>query len=420
MKQLAPLTWIQPTQASWLQSPGHLAWLEAERARLLDFYQASRIETGGFGALDDHGRLAAEPAPDTLITTRMIHCYALAAMRGRPGTEALAAHGIAALNGVLYDAEHGGWYAGAPQAGFDDDKKAYMQVFVALAAATAYQAGVADSRALLNRALEVIETRFWIASEGALCDSYSRDWQHCEAYRGGNSNMHAVELFLELSDVLDEAKWRHRALAIAERLIHRHAAACGYLVVEHFDENWEQWREYNADQPADAFRPYGLTPGHAFEWSRLLLHLEAALLRHDEHAPAWLFEAAAGLFAAGCEYGWAADGAPGIVYTLDWQRRPRVHARLHWTIAEAAAAAAALLRRTGAPGYERWYRTFWDYIDLHMIDRERGSWIQELDEHNQPAASTWSGKPDLYHAYQATLLPRLPLAPTLAAAIAAL
>jgi sulfoquinovose isomerase len=29
----------------------------------------------------------------------------------------------------------------------------------------------------------------------------------------------------------------------------------------------------------------------------------------------------------------------------------------------------------------------------------------------------WSGKPDTYHAVQATLLPRLPLAPSLASGI---
>jgi hypothetical protein len=35
-----------------------------------------------------------------------------------------------------------------------------------------------------------------------------------------------------------------------------------------------------------------------------------------------------------------------------------------------------------------------------------------------PAASTWSGKPDLYHSYQAVLLPSLPLSPAAATALA--
>jgi hypothetical protein len=35
-----------------------------------------------------------------------------------------------------------------------------------------------------------------------------------------------------------------------------------------------------------------------------------------------------------------------------------------------------------------------------------------------PATSTWSGKPDVYHSYQALLFPSLPLSPTAATALA--
>ena len=46
-----------------------------------------------------------------------------------------------------------------------------------------------------------------------------------------------------------------------------------------------------------------------------------------------------------------------------------------------------------------------------------GSWWHELDERNQPSALVWSGKPDVYHALQATLIPRLPLSPTISTAL---
>ncbi len=39
------------------------------------------------------------------------------------------------------------------------------------------------------------------------------------------------------------------------------------------------------------------------------------------------------------------------------------------------------------------------------------------DPDGAPAEGTWAGKPDVYHALQATLVPRLPLAPTFAAAL---
>jgi mannose/cellobiose epimerase-like protein (N-acyl-D-glucosamine 2-epimerase family) len=55
-------------------------------------------------------------------------------------------------------------------------------------------------------------------------------------------------------------------------------------------------------------------------------------------------------------------------------------------------------------------------VDAAFLDREQGSWRHELDPELRPGSGTWSGKPDVYHAIQATLLPRLPLAPTLAVA----
>ena len=84
----------------------------------------------------------------------------------------------------------------------------------------------------------------------------------------------------------------------------------------------------------------------------------------------------------------------------------------------ASAAASALHQRTGEERYETWYRRVWDYSESYLIDRVDGSWHHELDAHNQPAGTLWPGKPDLYHAYQALLLPGLPLAPSLASNLA--
>ena len=67
----------------------------------------------------------------------------------------------------------------------------------------------------------------------------------------------------------------------------------------------------------------------------------------------------------------------------------------------------------------RWYRDFWDHAALHLIDRRAGSWHHELTPGNHPAHTTWPGKPDLYHALQATLFARTPLSTGLAANLAA-
>ena len=124
------------------------------------------------------------------------------------------------------------------------------------------------------------------------------------------------------------------------------------------------------------------------------------------------------LFESAVREGWAVDGADGFVYTVDWTGRPVVRERMHWVVAEATAAAAALHAATGDPSYADWYRTWWQYIDACFRDLDHGSWRHELSPDNRPSSTTWQGKPDLYHAFQATLLPRLPLSPTLAQALA--
>ncbi|MFL9814718.1 AGE family epimerase/isomerase [Stutzerimonas sp. VN223-3] len=400
---------------SWLQKPAHLAWLAGEGMRLLQFARASRVDQG-FAALAANGQLQAQACAELIHTTRMTHCFALAHIQGVPGHAELVDHGVAALQGALRDAEYGGWFANATGKG---EKTAYLHAFVALAASSAAVADRPAAPALLDDAIAVLETHFWSEEEGALRESLSRDWKQEEAYRGANSNMHGTEAFLALADATGDTVWLQRALRIAERLIHEHAAARGHVVVEHFDCDWKALPDYNDDNRADPFRPYGSTPGHSFEWARLLLHLEAALQHAGLAAPGWLLQDACGLFASASRDAWQADGAPGLVYTLDWASRPVVRARLHWVHAEASAAAAALLRRTGEQVYEDWYRRIWEFSASHLIDLQSGSWHHELDSDNQPASSIWPGKPDLYHAYQAVLLPRLPLTPSLATALTA-
>jgi hypothetical protein len=86
-------------------------------------------------------------------------------------------------------------------------------------------------------------------------------------------------------------------------------------------------------------------------------------------------------------------------------------------LAEAVAAAATLYRVTGEPRYLDLYQRWWVYADRHLVDRVGGSWHHEVDAAGRPTATVWSGKPDVYHAFQATLLPLLPPVPSLASAL---
>ena len=396
----------------------HARWLESETDRLLRFARGSRLSAGGFGMLDDVGAVAEPSTSDLLITCRMTHVFSVAALLGRPGGGRFADHGVAALTDMFADPVNGGWWREVDVASrrpVEDRKEAYVHAFVVLAASSAVRARRQGGSTLLATALDVMERHFWDEAEGRVRESWDAAFNEEEAYRGANSNMHSVEAFLAAADASGDTVWRTRALRIADWLINDVARNNGWRVVEHFHLDGSQDRGYNIDDPAHQYRPYGSTIGHSLEWSRLLLHLRAAL---GTEAPSWLLEAATALFDTAISSGWAVDGNEGFVYTVDWDGAPVVRERLHWVMAEAIGAAAALAQATGGGRYAALYESLWDHAAVYFIDEQRGSWHHELDTSNQPAASVWSGKPDIYHALQATLIPRLPLHPSLASALA--
>jgi mannose/cellobiose epimerase-like protein (N-acyl-D-glucosamine 2-epimerase family) len=394
----------------------HLRWLEAEGDRLLDFAAASPHPDGGFAWLDDDGRPELDRPVELWIICRMTHVFALAHLMGHPDAAALADHGVAALLGRFRDATHGGWYAAVgPDGPTVRTKTAYEHAFVVLAAASATAAGRPGGAELLDEALAVLLGRFWDASAGMVVEEWDESFTTLDGYRGVNANMHAVEALLSAADVLDDPALRDHAERIVTRVVHGLAAGNHWRIPEHFDDTWTPLPSYNRDEPAHPFRPYGATIGHSFEWSRLTLALRAA---RGDAAPAWMLDDARALFDAALREGWAVDGADGFVYTVDWDGAPVVRQRMHWVAAEAVAAAAALAEATGEPAYDELYARWWRHVVAHFVDAERGSWRHELSPANEPSSLTWRGKPDVYHAFQATLLPRLPLSPTLARAVA--
>jgi len=367
--------------------------------------------------LDSDGRIDPEVPIDLLITCRMTHVFSLASLLGRGGGGLLVDHGLRALRDDFRDQSNGGWFrevgpAGPVEGG--DGKEAYAHAFVLLATASATAAGREGARELLDEAIGVVERHFWSEEEGRSLESWDAAFTSTEDYRGANSNMHSVEAYLAVAGATGDEVWLKRALRIADWLINQTARANHWRIVEHFGGDGRQDREYNAADKAHQYRPYGATIGHAFEWARLLLHLRAELAGK---APDWLLEASRALYANAIAEGWRADGGDGFVYTTDWSGQPVVRARLHWVLAEAIGASAALAAATAADEYKARYAEFWDHAAVYFFDLERGSWHHELDPENHPSESVWAGKPDVYHALQTTLIPRLPLAPALAFAL---
>jgi sulfoquinovose isomerase len=398
---------------SWIEQATHREWLRDEGVRLLAFGRRCLAPGGGAGWLDATGALDPDQPVFTWVTARMAHVYGLGHLLGLPGCRPIAERALEGLDTTLRDAESGGWFhAINPDGTRQDAKTAYGHAFVILAASTGVVAGLPRAEDLLADALKVFDVHFWDPEASLSRDSWDARWSVLDPYRGINANMHTVEAFLAASDATGDQTYTRRALAIAERVAQEWAQHSSWRIPEHFNDAWEPNFEFNADHVDDPFKPYGATVGHGLEWSRLLLHIHASL----PESPSWLVTAAEGIFHRAVADGWAVDGAPGFVYTTDWAGAPVVRTRLHWVAAEGIAAAAALLQTTGERRYAVLYADWWDYAEQYLIDRVGGSWHHELDAHNQPKGTVWAGKPDLYHAFQATLFPRAPLTPSLAVA----
>jgi mannose/cellobiose epimerase-like protein (N-acyl-D-glucosamine 2-epimerase family) len=231
--------------------------------------------------------------------------------------------------------------------------------------------------------------------------------------------MHGVEATLAAADALaptDPAaagRLRDQALRSTRLLVHEVARPRQWRLPEHFTPAWEPLPDYNRDRPADPFRPFGVTVGHQFEWARLALHVRAAL----DDPPSWLLDDAVALFGAAAGRGWAADGRPGFPYTLDWDDRPVVGARMHWVVCEAVAAAAVLGEVTGEQRYADLADEWWAYGERAFADPATGSWHHELTPEGAVGSTTWAGQPDVYHLVQALLLRGRPVRGSVAAAL---
>jgi mannose/cellobiose epimerase-like protein (N-acyl-D-glucosamine 2-epimerase family) len=393
----------------WIGLPTHRAWLLAQADSLLDFFQAASINPrGGFFDLDDRGNpLPAGASPGIArarhihVTTRMVHCYAIAHLMGRPGADAMIDHGMEFLWAGHRDLDHGGYFWALGDAGpADDTKQAYGHAFVLLAASSAKVAGHPRADRLLADIAGIIRERFWESRHGAAAEEFARDWQQLSRYRGQNSNMHLTEALMAAYEATDERSYLEMAESITSLLIGSIAARNGWRVPEHFDDSWNVDREYSG---SPMFRPYGTTPGHSLEWSRLLVQLwELGGRRHD-----WLPDASRQLFSRAIAEGWD-TGKGGFYYTIDWSGKPHLRDRYWWPCMEGIGAASVLNAIDGDPVYEQWYRRIWNWAATHLLDREHGGWRPQLNDALIPTSGPFYGKPDIYHALQACLIPLLP------------
>lgn len=380
-------------------------FLKAVRDSLLQFGHKFPSEGGSSYYLGDDGTPWKERNRETWVTSRMAHVYSLGTFLGHEGSGALVDAAIKGLRGELNDKENEGWYAGLTSDGeILPTKQCYAHAFVILAATSGLLAGRDGAKELLDEALALYDLRFWNEEEGLSCDTWNTEFTQLDDYRGLNANMHTVEAFLAAADVAQDEKYRVRAGRIIDHVL-GWAEANSWRIPEHFTKEWTPDLECNKDRPDDPFKPYGATPGHGIEWSRLITQWALSTYKDDKEGAAKYIEAAENLYNRAISDAWNADGAEGIVYTTDWEGRPVVHDRMHWTLAEAINTSSVLFRVTGKEKYAQDYAQFMQYLDEKVLDHVNGSWFHQLDRENRVIGTVWPGKSDIYHALQATLIP---------------
>lgn len=393
------------------------------RDNLLSFGREFPAPGGSAYWLGGDGKPWKDRAREVYETARMAHVYAIGTLLGREGSAVLCDAALKGLAGEMHDAKNGGWYTGLNADGTPlPNKLCYAHAFVILAASSGVLAGRPGAEALLEDAFAVYDKYFWSEEEGLSRDTWNTEFTVCDPYRGLNANMHSVEAFLAAADTVGREDLRKRAGRIIDHVL-VWAGNNNWRIPEHYTKDWKPDLDCNKEKPDDQFKPYGATPGHGIEWARLIT--QYALSTYSEKSTASdlkeegkkYIDAAEHLFEQAVADGWNADGAPGIVYTTDWDGKPVVHDRMHWTLAEAINTAAVLYRVTGKQAYADRYSEFVKYLDEKVADHVHGSWFHQLDLHNDVLDTVWPGKPDLYHAFQSTLVPYYPPAVSICRAV---
>ncbi len=400
-------------------------FLSGNAGQLLEFGRKFPSKTGGSCYLGSDGTPMKDRDRETWITARMLHVYSIGSMQGIEGCKALAEKALMGLAGELRDNENGGWFAGRRADGsIVPTKQCYAHAFVILASSSAYLAGIAGAEELLKDALGTFDKYFWDEQEGLCRDTWNTEFTVLDPYRGLNANMHTVEAFLATADALRDERYRIRAGRIIRRVV-GWAEENDYRIPEHFTEDWKPDLEMNIEKKDDPFKPYGATPGHGIEWARLITQwslsssasssllssknkistnsTQKEIISEDEKKQ--MISTACQLYERAVSDAWNADGAEGLVYTTDWNGKPVVRDRMHWVLAEAINTSAVLYRVTGEAKYAEDFSKFMKYLDTKVMDKKLGSWYHQLDENNNVKGTVWPGKPDLYHAFQAMLIP---------------
>lgn len=368
------------------------------------FYHPRCIDASGgfYHYFRDDGSVYDSHSRHLVSSTRFVFNYAMAYRHFQdPEYLAQVKHGVQFLREVHRNAKTGAyvwqlnWNNGEKRI-TDGNNHCYGLAFVVLAYAHALMAGVSEAREYLYETIALMEEKFWQPAFHLYADQASEDWSVLDSYRGQNANMHSCEAMTAAYQATGDIKLLHRAETIARSITQTQAAQADGLIWEHYDRQWKIDWNYNLDDKANLFRPWGFQPGHFTEWSKLLMLLDgyAEYLQNDS---TWLLPTAEKLFAIAMETSWDTQHG-GICYGFAPDRSVCDGDKYFWVQAESFAAAACLAKRTGKEEYWQWYDKIWQYCWQYMVDHQHGAWYRILRNDNSKISDEKSpaGKTD-YH-----------------------
>ncbi len=345
----------------------------------LRFYDANVIDpSGGFRQnYYDDGSTFDDASKHLVSSCRMVFNYCQAhRLFGGDRYKALMDTGAAFVRGTHWQPERPGYVWTLAADGNDETNHCYGLAFVVLMYSALLERGDADAGQDMNTAWSIMEERFWLPDAGLYADEATPDWSSVSGYRGQNANMHACEAAIFAYEASGDERFLDRALELADTVAVRQAGRSDGLVWEHFRADMEIDWDYNRDDPANLYRPWGYQPGHQTEWTKLLLLLH-------RHRPAdWMLTRAAELFDRAVDVAWDAERG-GLYYGFDPDGNICDDDKYFWVQAESIAAAALLAVATGDARYWDWYDRLWSYCWEHFVDHEHGAWYRVLSADNE-------------------------------------
>ncbi|HYG79722.1 MAG TPA: AGE family epimerase/isomerase [Pyrinomonadaceae bacterium] len=339
---------------------------------------------GGFrGLISDDLRADEQADKGVILNSRILWTFSRAyGLHSYASSLALAARAYLYLTRNFLDREHGGvfWtldYTGRPA---DTKKRPYAQAFALYALTEFYLA--TGERAALDEAVglfDLLEARCRDREYDGYFETFERDWSLAvdqrlsevdqDEKKSMNTHLHVLEAYSALAHASRDERVRERLSALVHLFLTRIVHPRDSYLMMFFDETW-------------ACKSARRSFGHDIEASWLLC--EAAEVLGDRGLAARVREVALKMAQSVYEHGLDAGGR-GLLYEADAQQGVTDADKHWWAQAEAVVGFVNAYQLSGGDHFLEAAARVWEFIDGHVVDRERGEWFWKTSREGVPS-----------------------------------